>query len=158
MGRPSMPVEERFHDKYHKDKSNGCWIWDKALDRQGYGTISIGILSNGTKRKVKAPRIMWELYHGENPGDMFVCHHCDNPSCVNPKHLFLGTHKDNQSDSVNKGRHRSIGGKNPKAKLKDSDIRVIRSSPLKYKFLAEIFGVSISTIARIRTNKLWRHV
>ena len=74
-----------------------CWIWEAAKDKDGYGTLWNG-------KKIKAHRFSYELYLEKIPNDLFACHHCDTPSCVNPMHLFVGTAKDNTQDAIKKGR------------------------------------------------------
>jgi HNH endonuclease len=76
-----------------------CWEWSGARDRYGYGKLRRDTVY------WKAHRLAWTLEHGPIPDGMYVCHHCDNPPCVNPAHLFLGTSRDNQLDRVAKGRH-----------------------------------------------------
>jgi len=144
---------ERFWNKVNK--SSGCWEWLGAKDRDGYGYF-------GVKRKAKkAHRLSWLLFFKTDPGKYHVCHKCDNPSCVNPDHLFLGSHTDNVQDCVRKGRN-NIGTRNGSSKLTPDDIQEIRR---KYKFrtygttkLAEEYGVSYQMIHRIVTDKNWRHV
>ena len=94
-----MTVEERIESKVTKD-SSGCWLWTGYIDKtNGYGCITI-------KRKTKkVHRVSWELVNGSIPKGMCICHHCDVRNCINPKHLFLGTHADNRKDCVKKGRH-----------------------------------------------------
>lgn len=98
----------KSHLEYVVDPDTGCWLWQKAITTHGYG-------STHTPRpnpvKVFAHRMMWERVNGPIPqGEGYhgtcVLHHCDNPSCVNPEHLFLGTHQDNMRDMIAKGRHR----------------------------------------------------
>jgi len=91
---------ERFNAKYIKIEG-GCWEWSASKHRQGYGRIRLGKKEGKT---VQAHRVSYELFIGEIPSEKLVCHRCDNPSCVNPDHLFLGTHKDNMIDKYKKGR------------------------------------------------------
>lgn len=80
------------------DKSGDCWLWTARRDKDGYGGISIG------SKNFRAHRIAYELTFGAIPKGLIVCHHCDNPPCCNPSHLFLGTQQDNSTDRVKKGR------------------------------------------------------
>ena len=94
----ARPLEERFHEKYERIPFGACWIWTAALDTDGYGMIAVG---NTPK---PAHRIAWMLNNGPIPEGRHVLHTCDNPCCVNPNHLFLGTHSDNMKDASKKGR------------------------------------------------------
>lgn len=84
------------------DKSSGCWVWIGHRAKSGYGRIQ------NKGKKVRSHRLSYETYVGKIPDGMNVLHRCDNPPCINPDHLFLGTHKDNMKDAQNKGRFRSI--------------------------------------------------
>lgn len=94
-------LQERFETKFKVNEENSCWEWIASLTKYGYGSFGIG-----KNRVLLAHRVSYKIYKGD-PSDLLVCHACDNPKCVNPEHLFLGTHKDNTTDSVNKGRFMS---------------------------------------------------
>lgn len=137
---------ERFEAKYIPEPNSGCWLWMGALSKKdGYGTFRAG-----QRKQLKAHRVMFELNYGKIPGGQEVCHSCDVPSCVNPEHLFLGTHLENMQDCVNKRRHGSI-------KLTHHEISQIRNAFGKQtqRQIARDFGVSDSTISEIKTGKRW---
>ena len=92
--------EQRFWEKVKK--TSKCWIWTGAKDGFGYGIIAIG---GGLKLNIRTHRAVWFLTNGYIPIGMCVLHHCDNPPCVNPNHLFIGSNRDNVLDAVKKGRH-----------------------------------------------------
>lgn len=83
-------------------KTTSCWLWNGNLDKDGYGRIFVA-----GRGKVRAHRIAFELYKHKIPKKLLVCHKCDNPRCVRPAHLWLGTHVDNMQDMISKGRHGS---------------------------------------------------
>src|SRR5688572_24439688 len=119
-------------------KGPGCWIWQGATDGR-YGEARL----NGKKQKTH--RIAWTLVNGEIPEGMFALHRCDNPPCVNPDHLFLGTKKDNRADCLQKGRQ-ARGEMNGSALLTADAVRAIRASSLPHRELARMFGVVRSAI------------
>lgn len=92
-------IADRFWRKVRRDQPTGCWEWLAATNSDGYGHF----FYEGSV--IGAHRVSWMLHHGAIPEGALVCHHCDNPRCVNPAHLFLGTHQDNATDKVVKGRH-----------------------------------------------------
>lgn len=95
-------ILSRFWDKVAV-RERGCWEWEGAHTTKGYGLFSI--TQTTTKKKVwQAHRLSWIIHHGPIPDGLMVCHDCDNPSCVNPAHLFLGTAQDNMDDMLRKGR------------------------------------------------------
>lgn len=106
---PTPTFEQRFWSKARK--TDGCWVWLAGKDKDGYGNFSVG--QRATARPVRAHRVAWELTHGSIPDGLFVLHECDNPPCVRPDHLFLGTNQNNMDDMVAKGRG-SIGIRNGK--------------------------------------------
>lgn len=138
----------------------GCWIWTAGRDRKGYGAISF------KSRMFKAHRVAWELYHGTTPpADMLVCHDCDTPACVNPKHLFLGSASANSADMVQKGRHRvgirHKGNANKAAKITPEivlEIRALRMSGLSHGRIAKRVGVGATQVANILKGKHWSWV
>jgi hypothetical protein len=147
--KKTIPIEEAFDNRVVK--TNGCWIWIGAINSKGYGVF----------RKERAHRISYRLNVSEiKPSDV-VCHKCDNPRCVNPNHLFVGTQADNVHDMDSKNRRKTKtmhGIEHPKAKLTDDDIREIRSSKLSRKELEIKFNVSKTLIARILRKEVWKHV
>lgn len=130
----------------------GCWIWTKALSSDGYGRAWMPS-QNATK---PAMRLSYEAFKGPIEEGMCVCHSCDVRACVNPEHLWLGTIQDNNEDMIAKKRH--ARGERGKAKLTESDVRLIRADPRGCDLLAREFGVNPSCIVKIRANLIWRHV
>lgn len=156
------PLADRFWEKV--DKSGDCWIWMAARNKGGYGQFSMLVRGKGQMRK--AHRVSYELAFGSVPPEMDVCHDCDNPACVNPAHLFLGTHTDNMQDKMAKGRHvpggPPNGEQNHMAKLTSGKVREIRglyaAGGTSYMKLGQLFGVSASTISEIVKREIWCHV
>lgn len=133
--------------------SSGCWGWQASKDKDGYGRY----VSRG--HEIKAHRYMYLIQNGEFDRNLLVCHRCDNPGCVNPKHLFLGTQQANMRDKVSKGRQLS-GSANGASKLTEEQVVRIREEyPRKSQYvLAKRFNVSRSLIGQIVTNKVWRKI
>ena len=148
-------LEERFLSKINKTET--CWLWTKYKNKKGYGQFAV--TSNNIQQ---AHRISYELYYGEFDNNLFVCHKCDNPSCVNPDHLFLGTPQDNMTDKVKKSRQSNlIGSYNPNHKLIEEDIIEIKNlllSGMKQKEIAQKYNVDRMTIYYIKYNKTWKHI
>ncbi|MCW7536708.1 HNH endonuclease [Aquabacterium sp. A7-Y] len=153
-GRPETPLRQRFLAKFKIDPETQCWNWTAASCPQGYGFL---------KRKdgvqLRAHRVAYQLYNGEISCGWCVCHRCDNPRCVNPAHLFVGTHKDNAADMVAKGRAaRSLGEHNPAARLTADQVRCIRSEIGSHVELGRRFGVSPTQVGLIKRGKRWAHL
>lgn len=146
-----LSTTERFFKNV--EKSDGCWAWTGAVIKYGYGTIMI-------KKKLWLAHRLSLVVHGiDLPKKMDVCHKCDNPNCVNPTHLFLGTHQDNMIDMVQKGRaNRPFGAKHANHVLSDDNIREIRSLNMPARAIAKMFNVSHPTILSIKNKKTWKHI
>ena len=142
-----------FFAKAQVDEGTGCWNWTAYKDRDGYGRMRF----HGRMRL--AHRVSFEVFCAPIPAGMYVLHCCDNPSCVNPDHLFLGTHADNMADKVSKGRQVAFpGASNGSSKLTASDVLAIREAACTQRDIAKTFGVSVSLISQIRSRKLWNHL
>jgi len=140
----------RFWDKVNKTISpNGCWIWTAGVSNH-YGRFSVG------RKTFSAHRFAFELTNGPIPLGLYVCHTCDNPLCVNPAHLFLGTHTDNMNDRNVKGR--MARGITNRAKLTEPDVLQIRASADSVSDLSYNFGVSPQHIRLILSRKAWAHI
>ena len=158
-------IEERFWEKVDKHDGNDidwneCWEWLGGKDTCGYGKFRT---RKNPKRDSMAHRYSWELTFGKIPNGYYVCHHCDNPSCVRPGHLFLGSQKDNMQDMINKNRSpNNLGENNPRCKLTRKDVIKIRNlygTGDYYQYeLGMLFGVTQSQIHAITSRKQWKHV
>ena len=146
-------LQERFEAKFEKRGSSDCWEWTASRRKDGYGQFNIA------GRIQLAHRIAYQLYVGEIPEGMCILHHFDNPSCVNPSHLFLGTQADNMIDCMNKDRgFHPVGEKHWNAKLTGEQVGVIRqmsSDGARNVDLVKLFGVSKQTISAIIHGQNW---
>lgn len=148
--------EDRFWLYTDKKGEDDCWNWKARKDIKGYGILNVAY-------STKAHRLSWLIHYGEIPDGMFVCHKCDNTSCVNPNHLFLGTAKDNNLDKIRKGRGNTAKGeRNFGAILSEKQVITIRflysSGKFSTYFLSDVFQVSRNCISRIVNNITWRHL
>lgn len=156
LPEPSDSDKVRFWSKVNKtDNVNDCWLWTGWKKKKGYGGFFIGGMD------IIATRASFLINKG-NPGDMLVMHTCDNPQCVNPNHLFLGTPLDNMLDKIAKGRDRRLFGENAaKVKLTDNDVINIRSEYEKGVTVKELsirYNMSFSGIRSVATGDLWKHI
>lgn len=164
MTRRTKDLKQRFESKV--DRSGGpdaCHEWRGATDNRGYGQIREGRRGTGL---IRAHRLAYEMLHGPVPDGLFVCHHCDNPPCCNPGHLFAGTPHDNNMDMVAKGRDGhgtpdNRGERHGMAKLNVEavlEIRRLASDGFTESEIAQRYGVTRSTIGRIARREHWAHV
>lgn len=156
-------------------KSDDCWLWhgerlgqigrDSDHPRGNYGRFYAGNRPDGRRVQLLAHRVSFELANGRIPPRMDVCHRCDNPPCVRPEHLFLGTAADNARDMVAKGRRFqpvSLGEKHGNALLTAASVleirRLHRNGEATHKEMAAQFGVSPGTIESVTSRRAWKHV
>jgi hypothetical protein len=142
---------ERFEKKFRV--TPGCWLWTGSPGTTGYGAFWLG------DKNVAAHRFSYAAYKGEIATGMLVLHSCDNPLCVNPDHLRLGTNSDNTLDKVSRDRcNSSKGVANHFSKLNEHDVRMIRSDQRRRGLIACKFGIAVSTVTKIKNRTLWRHL
>lgn len=171
MIRPCLTCEEEFESRTGgsrycsarccflikvEEVPESCWIWKAGKLSGGYGHFEFG-----KGNYFLAHRFAYELYHGPIPLGLHVLHHCDTPSCTNPEHLFVGTHRDNMIDRARKGRdnfRRPCGEEHSFAILTEEEVRVIRVWDGPLADLAARYGVAKSTIKGIRARQKWKHV
>lgn len=149
----------RFWSKVKLRSRNQCWLWTARQFRYGYGNFSVEV-----GRTTGAHRFAWELEHGAIPDGLRVLHKCDNPPCVNPDHLFLGTQADNVADMIAKGRKVNgshEGSANGRAVLTEDDVLEIRrrcAGGETQRALSQAFGISSSQIGYIVRRESWTYV
>lgn len=159
-------IKARFLEKVKKCPETGCWNWTGAIDTPGYGAFKIG------DKKYNSHRISYILFKNDFDKTKLVCHSCDNKKCVNPEHLFLGTHRDNLMDSINKNNRKSqkgipkpwlAGSRNCWAKFNKEQINQIRNEYVPYsrangtRALAIKYKVNRWTIMDIVNNKRYKY-
>jgi len=151
---------QRFWSKVKipQDYINDCWIYQGGTNQDGYAAFQV-------KVSLKGHKISYIYYHNKivPPKGMCVCHNCDNPICVNPNHLFLGTHQDNMDDRSRKGRtHRHIGETNGRAKLVEQEVIDIRKLYDSKKFsvmdLSKMYGLGWTAMDHLVKRKTWKHI
>lgn len=155
MSHPFTEVDRsRFEKFFEKKNEDECWLWTgftRTGAGYGYGSFSYG--PKKARKRMMANRVSYLLYVGAIPEGQLVCHKCDTPACVNPKHLFLGTHQENMDDMKSKGRSPvSI----TRSKLSWEDVDAIRASNESGIVLARRYNVAKSTISEIRKGHIWK--
>lgn len=166
MSVKPRPNEDRFLEKIDQRGEDACWPWRGAQNRDGYGVFTYFV--EGAKKTSVVSRLAFEYFTGQTPGNLYVLHSCDNPTCCNPKHLFLGTPLDNMQDKMRKGRGAFPGPSRPargsrhgNALLTEEQVAEVRRdyvprrTPLRV--FAEKFGVRTSTIYNALRDG-WKHV
>lgn len=155
MSPPRISIEQRL--KNYVETKNGCWNFLGNKDKDGYGVFGYG---RGTQ--LRAHRASFQFHKKTSIDGFLVCHSCDNPSCINPNHLFLGNAKDNTQDMIKKGRRANlIGSNHPLSKLSDIDVICIKQQRLLGKNLKDIanqFGITFQTVSEICKGKTWKHL
>ncbi len=167
MGRNKLALklrERRFWLAVVRDQGEECWPWTRYIRPDGYGELNW----EDRSRKQLAHRIAYTLAFGPIPPGLEVCHTCDNPPCCNPRHLFLGTHAENQADMRAKGRSRGVppgllrGERNPSAKLSDDAVRNLRAryaeGGITQRQLAAAYGISQRAVLFILHRHHYPHV
>jgi hypothetical protein len=145
--------KDRFHKKY-EIKESGCWIWTGGARSNARGVLyPRHWLDN--KTSCGAHRFSYRLKNGEIPKGMYVCHNCDTPMCVNPDHLFIGTHQDNMNDMVVKRRSFFGRGEDKKgrAKLTNKQAKEIREMKMSQSKIGKLFNISQTTVGRIKRGE-----
>lgn len=149
-------LKDRFLSKIKKTK--GCWLWTACKNKAGYGTVYIG---EKNKQSYLAHRYSYKLKYGSIGKNISVCHKCDNPSCVRPSHLFLGTHQDNSDDCKKKNRMRRASLENSgRAVLTNKQAIEIHKKWRPYYYtvpmLSKEYGVSVGALRKMLKRATWK--
>jgi hypothetical protein len=151
-----IPTDERFWAKVQK--TDGCWLWTAATNEKGYGVFCVDKKTNDIQL---AHRVSYRMHYGEIPDNLFVCHHCDNPTCCNPSHLFIGTPDDNMQDKVLKDRQ-TKGERVVVSKLTNAQVIEIRqryaTGNISQAQLAREYGITSATMGSLIRQETWRHL
>jgi hypothetical protein len=162
MIKDKKAVFDRLVSHIEINPISHCWEW-RGSKRNGYGRMIVGSRTDGTRKSVSTHRVSYEIVYGEIPAGMEVCHKCDNPSCVNPNHLFIGTRQDNIDDRERKGRNVVLTGEEQKrSKLTKKAVKDARweraYKGTSYQKLADRYGVSKKTMMSAINGVTWKCV
>lgn len=156
----SAVVQKRFWGTAKIAKPNECWNWTGTLFKRG-GYARFSITENGKNIRLRANRVAYYFVTKKHPGRFFVCHSCDNPKCINPSHMFLGTHKINQLDKVSKGRTPK-GNQHSNRVLTEEIVKEMRHRCLvrgeTRAAVADDLGFNRSTVVYAVLGINWKHV
>ena len=148
-----MDKKYRWQLRQYAVDDRGCWVWEMLKSPSGYGVLT------QNRRKLYAHRVFYEYYIEVIPEGLCVLHRCDNPSCVNPDHLFVGTYQDNMDDMVAKGRQNKPKGEaSGMSKLTNYQVLAIRKDTRSTSKIAKDYGVTANTIRDIKTRITWKHI
>lgn len=157
--RNSLTLQDinRFWSKVSQSSGDNCWLWLASTNREGYGYFYFNYAM------FKAHRVSWIIAYGDIAPGMLILHRCDNPSCVNPSHLFSGTNQDNTNDKKAKGReHHPVGAKNPNCKLTEADVLKIREvygeGFTTQAELSRRYKISVTHVRFILNRKSWANI
>lgn len=149
----------RFWSRVNRGQPDACWPWGRLRNPQTYGRATMQFDNGTPPRRLFAHRTAYELAVGPIPEGLCVCHHCDQPYCCNPAHLFLGTHQDNVDDMRAKGGvSKSFGTDNPASKLSETQAQVIRrhhERGVSVADLSALFEVKPATVRKIIRGETW---
>lgn len=157
-----MSIRERI--KKNTKVIGNCWEWQLSVKGFGYGYMTIGSRTDGTRKTETAHRASYAAFNGDIPKGMWVLHRCDNPKCCNPEHLYLGDRRQNVKDMMDRGRlNHAVGEGAPNSKLTVDEVRSIRDERINkntsYRNLAKKYNVkSHKTIMQICKGELWSHI
>lgn len=150
-----VSTEDRFMQRVRKLKS-GCWSWVGSKDQDGYAIFRAHV--NGVTLH-RGHRASYAMFKGEIVDGLHVCHTCDNPNCVNPDHLFLGTNDENMKDKIAKGRARVLRGEESvHAKLTEEQAQAILLDARPYMQIAADYGIAAATVGSIKQRQSWQHL
>lgn len=146
MKRNVIKTLNDLEERYVPVTETGCWLWTGCLHPTGYGVLKIN------SKQVKVHRLVHELTTGQNCGDKFVCHKCDTPMCINPDHLYLGTHADNTRDMVVRKRYNTTAANLASTKLTPQQTAEITADRRRQRAIAKEYGISQSRVSKIKSK------